>query len=70
MTTKLCDIERLAKLSEVDPSSGSPKDTEASMVYRRLKIYKFHSRIAKPKGNKIKYCPACFAKLVLSQSGL
>ena len=70
MTTKLCDIERLAKLSEVDPSSGSPKGTEASMVYRRLKIYKFHSRIAKPKGKKIKYCPACFAKLVLSQSGL
>ena len=70
VTTKLCDIERLAKLSELDPASGLPKDTEASMVYRRLKVYKFHARILKPKGKKIKYCPACFAKLVLSQSGM
>ena len=37
------------------------------MIYRRLKVYKFHTRIPKTAG-KIKYCPACFAKLVLGQS--
>ena len=70
VTTKLCDIEHLAKLSEVDPSNGFPQDTDASIVYRRLKIYKFLARIDKPKGKNVKYCAACFAKLVLSQSGM
>ena len=37
------------------------------MSYRRLKVYKFHTRIPKTAG-KIKYCQACFAKLVLGQS--
>ena len=68
MTTKLVDIQRLAKLSEVDTRTGLPKDTDASMVYRRLKVYEFHTRIDKPTGKRVKYCPACFAKLVLGQS--
>ena len=40
-TTKLADMDRLAKLSEVDPGTGPPQDAEASMIYRRLKVYKF-----------------------------
>jgi hypothetical protein len=43
-------------------------DADASMIYRRLKVYEFRKRITKAPG-KIKYCPTCFAKLVLSQSG-
>ncbi len=66
-TTKLVDMERFAKLSEIDAETGLAKDADASMIYRRLKVYKFHTRIPKASG-KVKYCPACFAQLVLSQS--
>ena len=66
-TTKLADIARFEKLSEIDPATGLAKDADASMIYRRLKVYKFLTRIPKAAG-KIKYCPACFAKLVLSQA--
>ena len=67
-TTKLADMDRLASLSKVDPVSGLPQDSDASMIYRRLKVHKFHVRLAKPSGKKIKYCPACFAQMVLAQS--
>ena len=67
VTTKLADMERLEKLSQVDATTGLAKDGDASMIYRRLKIYKFHTRIPKTP-DTVKYCPACFSKLVLSQS--
>jgi hypothetical protein len=38
------------------------------MVLRRLEIYEFTARIAKPIGN-LPYCGHCFANLVLRQSG-
>ena len=58
-TTKLADMARLEKLSEIDRATGLPQDADASMIYRRLKVYKFNTRIAKPV-SKIAYCPACF----------
>jgi hypothetical protein len=67
-TTKLADMNRLASLSEIDPVTGLAIDADASMLYRRLKVYKFHARIAKPTG-QFKYCAACFAQLILSQAG-
>ena len=68
VTTKLADMERFKKLSAIDPATGLALDADASMIYRRLKVYEFRKRITKAPG-KIKYCPTCFAKLVLSQSG-
>ena len=67
-TTKLDDMERLEWLSTINPVTSVPYDTNASMCFRRLKVYKFRFRIPKP-GRQIPYCPACFAKLVLSQAG-
>ena len=67
VTTKLADMERFAKLSEIDPATGLAKDADAAMVFRRLKVYKFHTRISKAT-MKVKYCPACFSQLVLGQS--
>jgi hypothetical protein len=66
-TTKLADMARLEKLSVVDPTTGLPQDAGASMIHRRLKVYKFNTRIAKP-ASKMIYCPACFAQLLLRQS--
>lgn len=66
-TTKLADMERFEALSEIDPGTGLAKDADAAMLHRRLKVYKFHTRIPKAAG-KIKYCPRCFAQLILSQA--
>ena len=37
-TTKLDDMERLERLSVVDPLTGAPGDINASMCWRRLKV--------------------------------
>ena len=47
-TSKLVDLEKLEDLSADDPRTGAPRCTEASMVFRRLKVYKFHHRVSKP----------------------
>ena len=66
--TKLADMNRSALLSEIDPVTGLAIDADASMLYRRLKVYKFHALLAKPTG-QMKYCATCFAQLILSQAG-
>ena len=68
VTTKLDAIERLEWLSAINPATGAPYDTNASMVFRRLKVYKFRVRIVEP-DQQIPYCAACFAQLVLNQAG-
>ena len=65
VTTKLDDIKRLERLSALNPTTGEPEDANASMCFRRLKVYKFSKRIEKPQ-SKIKFCPKCFAELVLT----
>ena len=67
VTTKLADMERFEKLSAIDAATGLAHDADASMIYRRLKVYKFHKRIPKAAA-RLKYCPSCFAQLVLSQA--
>ena len=67
VTTKLDDMKRLQRLSAMDPVTGDPYDTNASMCYRRLKVYRYHTRITEPT-TKIKYCARCFAQLVVSQA--
>ena len=47
-TSKLRDLQELERLAADDPRTGVPKDTEASMLYRRLKVYSYTHRIAKP----------------------
>ena len=39
--TKPEDLEWLAQRGSINPSTGSPHDADASMVYRRLKVHRF-----------------------------
>ena len=48
VTSKLEDIKKLAWWAEDDPDTGAPRSAEASMMYRRLKVYPYTKRIAKP----------------------
>jgi hypothetical protein len=66
-TTKLDDMEELEKLAADDPVTGKPRDVNASMCFRRLKVYPFRARIAKPPVY-VRYCRRCFADLVLGQA--
>ena len=66
-TTKLGDMARFEQLSQIDAETGLARDADASMIYRRLKVYKFYRRIPKS-SSRVEYCPACFAQLLLSQA--
>ena len=63
-TSKLSDIEALAEAAADDPVTGVPKDSEASMLYRRLKVYPYFVRIPKPPPNT-PFCAYCFSYMLL-----
>ena len=66
---KLSDIQALAAAAADDPTTGRPKDAEASMLLRRLKIYSFTQRLPSvPNEPKIAFCGHCFSTLVLTQA--
>ena len=69
ITTKLPDIEWLESAAAVDPHTGLPWDADASMLLRRLKVYRFTNRIAKPDAS-LPQCAHCFANLVLQQAAV
>ena len=54
-------------MSAIDPVTGDPYDTNASMCYRRLKVCEYRTRITEP-ATKIPYCATCFAQLVVSKA--
>ena len=66
ITTKLSDIDLLAARGYVDPVTGAPGNSDASMILRRLKVHAFRQRVQKP-NQRVEYCPSCFARLVLAQ---
>ena len=68
VTTKLVDLELLEWMANINPSTGAPWDTDAAMLHRRLKVYRFTQRVAKPP-KRFKYCARCFADLLVSQGG-
>ena len=67
-TTKLDDIDRLARAGADDPRTGCPRDANATMLLRRLKVYTFTAPLAKP-AKSLPYCRRCFAQLVLEHRG-
>jgi hypothetical protein len=67
ITTKLKDLENLDYQAGINPATNEPWDSEASMLRRRLKIYKFETRIPKP-ASDISFCARCFANMVLTQA--
>ena len=67
VTGKLEDIEKLAEQAAIEPETGKPKNADASMLIRRLKVHAYRSRIAKPP--KMSQCARCFAQLLLQHAG-
>ena len=63
ITTKMADLERLRYFAAINPATGAPWDTEASMIWRRLKVHWFTTKVSKPP-QTLKYCPRCFCQLV------
>ena len=68
MTTKLSDLETLEKVGAVNPETGKPADPEASMLLRRLKIYKYTKKLDPPPRGRFTACAHCFARLVLTHA--
>ena len=65
-TSKVADLKKLEEMAQDDPVTGQPMCAEASMMMRRLRVYRFHNRIAKPTQTAV-FCGCCFAKLLLSR---
>ena len=67
VTSKLKDLKNLSWWAANDPWTGAPRDAEASMIFRRLKIYECKIRMDKPPAN-IPLCGQCFARLVFDNA--
>lgn len=66
VTTKLSDMQSLRWSASLNPRTGQPWNSDASMMLRRLKVYEYHTRIPKPV-ERIPFCARCFSELVLNQ---
>ena len=53
-------------VAAIDARTGRPYDADASMLLRRLKIYRFTQRVRKP-AQRFPFCACCFSRLVLQQ---
>ena len=67
ITCKLEDLEWLESRSQIDPNTGRPWNTDASMLLRRLKVHKFTQRVPKPRTH-FSFCGCCFAQLLEAQA--
>jgi len=67
VTTKLSDLEWLEGRGAIDPATGRPFDAEASMLLRRLRVYKYTQRVPAPPRQFV-HCQRCFARLVVQQA--
>ena len=67
VTCKLPDQEWLESKASIDPWTGRPSDADASMLLRRLKIYRFTKRMPRPV-TQFASCAGCFSDLVLRQA--
>ena len=47
ITTKLSDLTWLESQASINPYTNAPWDADASMLYRRLKIYKYTKKVPK-----------------------
>ena len=68
ITTKDQDLKRLEKAAADDPETGLPGSGDASMLLRRLKVYRFTTRVPKPE-RRLPYCGRCFAQLIVEGGG-
>lgn len=68
ITTKLSDLAWLESQASINPHTNAPWDADASMLLRRLRVYKYTQKVGKPPA-RLKYCPRCFVDLVMAQAG-
>lgn len=68
VTTKLSDLAWLENQASITPLTDAPWDTDASMLFRRLKVYRYTKKVNKPPA-RLKYCQRCFLDLVMAQAG-
>ena len=66
ITTKLSDIKLLEEQAKINPATGHPWNTDASMLLRRMKVYSFTTRISRPP--RISCCARCFSQLFVAQA--
>ena len=67
VTTKREDLVTLEGWALDRPGTGTPWDANASILFRRLKVYHYSKRIPKPpKG--LKTCSRCFVDLLMPSS--
>ena len=67
ITTKLVDLDRREKWSWLHPETQAPWDTQAAMLYRRLKVYRINERVARPQRG-IAARGRCFGRLIEEQA--
>ena len=67
MTTKLADLKWLEDNAEINTATGLPWNTDAAMIRRRLKVYRFEKKMPKPATN-FEFCGSCFARFLQGQS--
>ena len=60
-------MDNLTQLAALDPHTQRPKNADAAMLLRRLKVHEYKVRIAKPP--KTCPCARCFSQLLLGQAG-
>ena len=66
---KFHDLENLEKAAADNPRTGQPTDSNASMLLRHLKVYRFTVRLAAPERQAcVPHCTHSFAQLVLNQA--
>lgn len=63
ITTKLESLESLEAAARPNPQTGVPVSADASMIWRRLKIYRFERRVPAPH-KKFSFCAHCFASFL------
>jgi len=61
--------QNLEALAAGNPVIGAPHVADASMLLRRLKIYKSKHKVNKPSG-KLRFCRFCSAELALAWAGV
>ena len=67
ITTKLSDLTRLESQASINPYTDAPWDADASMLYRRLKFYKYTKKVPKPPA-RFMYCPRCVLNTLMAQA--
>ena len=66
VTCKLPDLEWLEYWAQINPQTGKPWDSDASMLVRRMKVYRFTEPT--PSNGQFPFCAHCFATYVKAQA--